>query len=493
VYIQSSEQTLMQKVEKHTLQYERALVAQSDIDLAISGNTKPLPDAKSRINWLIANTQDTAPLADLKSTLQGIASGNYIAAEQGIMAYEDNQKSQKDANVTAYQSFSRDMEWAMIIGILLMISVIALIGWQGAEYVMRRLRAFEETMEPRKQLDLRIRETPSVFTTKDEWRDVVEGMEFAMRAVGSTVQQVAHESESIYSYVEELSASTQEVNAMSEEATQSLESSVTGIVHVRTDVEKLAEQAKMTVTSADTLQRESSQAQKALASLTAESEQGQVKIHASEKTLQGLTDAMTSMQSTLAQVVTRFAGLEGISGEIKEVAEQINLLALNASIEAARAGEAGRGFAVVAEEVRKLADQTRLLVGRTSEEIGHSQADVERLSNVIIDAGHRTEEEKAGTQALALAFSQMAVIAEQVNGVFTLVQQEVARVSAEAKDTQRLSVEASDALTTATEGVQNAKDSITTSATEISRLAEMAQELALIGERLTTETGRFTV
>ena len=69
--------------------------------------------------------------------------------------------------------------------------------------------------------------------------------------------------------------------------------------------------------------------------------------------------------------------------EIVSVANQTNLLALNASIEAARAGEQGRGFSVVAEEVKKLADGIKVLVGMVDASINDVETGTEKLNNSI--------------------------------------------------------------------------------------------------------------
>ena len=105
---------------------------------------------------------------------------------------------------------------------------------------------------------------------------------------------------------------------------------------------------------------------------------------------------------------------------INDIADQTNLLALNAAIEAARAGEQGRGFAVVADEVRKLAERT----GNSTAEIGTMVKSIQNeVHQIVISMENITKEVKAGVDLSTEAGGVLRNIVESADKLHLMVQQ----------------------------------------------------------------------
>ena len=109
-----------------------------------------------------------------------------------------------------------------------------------------------------------------------------------------------------------------------------------------------------------------------------------------------------------------------IIGVIKDIADQTNLLALNAAIEAARAGEQGRGFAVVADEVRKLAERT---TNATSEISGMIQSIQVEVGKAVLSTDYATQQVDVGVDLSTQAGGALLNIVGSVSGLHQMVQQ----------------------------------------------------------------------
>lgn len=145
-------------------------------------------------------------------------------------------------------------------------------------------------------------------------------------------------------------------------------------------------------------------------------------------TFGSMSDASRLQEQKMTELQTEAGSISKVSGLIKELADQSNLLALNASIEAARAGEHGRGFAVVAGEVMNLANQTK-----------KSALEITTLTKAILDAiGHTASLAQAGRNETVASERQVKAAEDAFGSLF----QVAARNRDSAKQIEYLTEEA---------------------------------------------------
>jgi methyl-accepting chemotaxis protein len=183
-----------------------------------------------------------------------------------------------------------------------------------------------------------------------------------------------------------------------------------------------------------------------------------------------IAEKVQESAKTVESLGVRSDQIGAIIGTIEDIADQTNLLALNAAIEAARAGEQGRGFAVVADEVRALAERTT----RATKEIGEMiKAIQNETKGAVIAMEQGVEQVEAGTVEAAKSGDALRNILDQVNDVAMQVNQ----IATAAEEQTATTSEISGNMQRITEVVQQTSQGAQESATAAAQLNGNAEEL----------------
>ena len=211
--------------------------------------------------------------------------------------------------------------------------------------------------------------------------------------------------------------------------------------------------------------------------------------HANEKAMNGskvvkstievmgrIAERVKASADTIASLGARSDQIGTIVGTIEDIADQTNLLALNAAIEAARAGEQGRGFAVVADEVRALAERTTKATREIGEMIKVIQNDtkqaVSEMEEGVTEVETGTAEAARSGKALHEILDEIDSVTMQVNQIATAAEEQTATTTEISSNMQQI-----------TEVVRGSSHGAQESAAAASQLARLSEELqTLVGQ-----------
>ncbi|KYG89695.1 methyl-accepting chemotaxis protein [Metasolibacillus sp. FSL H7-0170] len=214
----------------------------------------------------------------------------------------------------------------------------------------------------------------------------------------------------------------------------------------------------------------------------------------SKQVVQQIHNVESSVVRTSEQVRemgARFHSIEEMVTVITSIADQTNLLALNAAIEAARAGEAGKGFAVVADEVRKLAEMSRT----SADDIHHHlQSFLEIAERALSEMAVSTEEVKEGSLAVTAIGENLESILQSVLRVNNNIQENSAVIEQMSASSEEILASAEDMnqlVTNTTTQTQEVAQSIDIQVDMVEKLSEVVEQLDTTSKDVITEIEKF--
>lgn len=318
------------------------------------------------------------------------------------------------------------------------------------------------------------------------------------QATGKMQQELRH-------IIESVSHATQQVLSASEELTQSTNEVVMGADQIALTMQELASGSESQANYTSDLSENMSVFVSTIEASVSQSENmkdysSRVRGMTSEGTtlMQDSVSQMTEIDRIVQQSVAGMRTLDTKSGEvsklitvIEDIAEQTNLLALNAAIEAARAGEQGKGFAVVADEVRKLSEQVSHSVGDITVIVDSMQKE---STDAVINLESGYAEVTKGTaqiQKTGETFGQIAASVEQMEETVKDIAEKLAANRAQTIKMQSSVEEIASVSEESAAGIEQTSASAQQSNSTMQEVSASSQELKGLAETLSGLVERF--
>ena len=299
----------------------------------------------------------------------------------------------------------------------------------------------------------------------DEPARLINALSTMQTNLRQTIQHIAGSATQLASAAEELSAVTEEASRGLQQQNNEIDQAATAVNEMTAAVEEVARNAVSTSEASN----QSNQVAR----------QGRDRVVETVGAIQTMTQDVQNTAAMIEGLATQGRDIGKVLDVIRAIAEQTNLLALNAAIEAARAGEAGRGFAVVADEVRALAHRT----AQSTQEIEKMVAGIQNGTGEAVQSMQQSNQRTQNTLELARA---AGVALEQITQSISLINERNLVIASASEEQAQVSREVDRNLV-------NIRDLATQSAAGANQTSAASHELSRLAVDLNGMVARFVI
>ncbi|WP_454695018.1 methyl-accepting chemotaxis protein [Achromobacter aegrifaciens] len=444
----------------HTEQYRRTIAREDDRGM-FSEFEKELQDYK-RIRATVLAPATLADPARAQALIKAELRPAFYKGRDILAKMVQENKRQADEAAVAIKQSVDSAEVRMLVSLGLAIVAAIICGILLMRAIANPMRAIVKTLEATGGGDLTRRLT---LARKDEFNAIETGFNGMVDELTGLVGKTQRSAVQVATSVTEIAATSKQQQATaSEVAATTTEIGVTSREISATSRELVRTMAEVSGAAEQTA---------ALAG------SGQVGLARMEDTMRNVVGAAGSVNAKLAILNEKAGNITQVVTTITKVADQTNLLSLNAAIEAEKAGEYGRGFVVVATEIRRLADQTAVATYDIEQMVREIQSSV---SAGVMGMDKFSEEVRRGMADMQQVGDQLSQIIQQVQTLAPRVQMVNEGMQAQATGAEQIN----QALQQLSDAAQQTVESLRQSTLAI-------EELTLVANDLRSGVSRFKV